>query len=294
MSGLSETEANVVTIEQILILIKEDPLILWPRSGAGHLVNLGEVRALQCAYAKPCLDASTILFAAFGDALHALYVRGSVAIGAAVRPFSDLDLIAVGSELPELAPEECEKIWSTHPYIESVDLALLEVEDLLTSPARRKFRSMLTVQSKLLAGVDIRGDLPNCRPDAFFALDQFEELEGECRWLDDILSGAIETPSFRGMNRTLNFWGRWAMRNVLRATQLIAMLDTGEYSSHLGTCTVLAMRRFPDFKNELAAAYWIERQGAPDPDAALKTLRQFGASIMPIWQLKTQAYVRNS
>ncbi|MGH6922856.1 MAG: hypothetical protein ACRED5_03710 [Propylenella sp.] len=272
-----------VELEEIGRTLDREPIVLWPRDNDGALSNLGESCPMQAKYKEVCEKAVARIINAHGPKIDCVYVRGSVAIAAAVPPYSDLDLLAAGSLLPRDAPDICSHLESEHPFLESVDLVLVDTLELKTSSDLAKLRAMISTQSKLLSGTDIRPELGRYHPDRVFAKAHFGDLARECNWLAEILSGAIPSPSFRGVDRGRQFWVRWSMRNVLRASQLLAMLCTAEYSSHLGTCTRLAAKHFPQFRRQLLKAFWIERQHSPDPEAAHVVLADFQSRVLPLW-----------
>ncbi len=81
---------------------------IWPLDDCGRLVNLGEVSELQIQYRPLCRYAADQLQHMLTDQAHAIYLRGSVSIGAAIPHYSDLDLFVVASgalEVSELSLE---------------------------------------------------------------------------------------------------------------------------------------------------------------------------------------------
>lgn len=262
---------------------------VWALDADGRLVNPASPARLQPPYRQACTAACTALRAIMGNDIRAIHVRGSAAIGRAIPPFSDLDLLVV-THRPWRGSSVAlhDRLMADFPFLESVDIGLIPQDEIGATPFGRKVRSYLQVEAACLWGEDLAHRWTRPKPDADLARVRFPGLVAELEGLDDILSGAAPAPAYRDIPRPAAFWAKWAMRMVLRATHLLSMLETRAYTNDLSTCQRLAAAHFPAFRPMLGRAGRNERQAESCPLEARFVLRWFLDVVAPIWSARVE------
>jgi uncharacterized protein len=132
----------------------------------GVIVTGVDADRVPALYDETLDDAVATLSRALGDALHSVYLYGSVATGQASAPSSDVDLVAVlRHPAPDVVAAAAAALSDRHRHlarevgIGSVDLATLQRRDRI-GHAERCFLKHYTVH---LAGPDLRTTYPRCR-----------------------------------------------------------------------------------------------------------------------------------
>lgn len=184
---------------------------------------------------------------AFGNALHSVYVRGSVARGTARIPVSDLDTMA----LVTLGRTDYAKEWSrtfehalreVYPWVPRVEMIADPLSEVLSY---RETRIALTTQAVCVGGTDILPTLPPLKPGRDVVLYAWtlhthvtDFLAHESQWDDR---------QWRSRCHAL-------MKRMLRTGAELAMERRGRYTRDLFTC------------------YWEYAQVYPDQEPLMKTV----------------------
>jgi hypothetical protein len=98
-----------------------------------------------------------------------------------------------------------------------------------------------------------------------------------------MIAGGDGFGCYRGVPRPASFWARWSMRVVLRASQMLAMLDTGKYSNDLHSCLFLGASRFPEWGHRLRSCFATERDPAGHIITAMDDLSWWREEVLPLW-----------
>lgn len=140
-----------------------------PREGVGPdgiIVTGVGARPVLAAYEAVLATSAEKLTSHLGDALHGLYVYGSVATGQARPPRSDLDLYAV-TRWP--AADACREAADTLSAafvdtVRAVGIASTTWDEVMTpGPAGQAERCFLRHYCVHVTGEDLRADLADCR-----------------------------------------------------------------------------------------------------------------------------------
>ncbi|GAA2760761.1 nucleotidyltransferase domain-containing protein [Actinopolymorpha rutila] len=164
----------------------------------GFITTGARIANVRAPYDAVLADVRTTIRAALGTELHGLYLYGSVATGQAVPPASDLDLAAVviGPDALETCRLLGEELSARHrSVVREVGVSPVQLEKLLAEDdAGRAERCFLKHYCVGVAGIDLRPDLPRCRPDRAIAREFVGELAPKLRHFTERLEAAA-TPA---------------------------------------------------------------------------------------------------
>lgn len=231
----------------------------YPQDADGFLLNPTSDANIQKPWRSPVEEAANLVRAHFGDRLHGLYLRGSVAQGTARLGISDLDLIVIvrGDVMrPDAAwcGQLDTAIVSRFPGVHKVDTTLMPLKEVLHPSIQ--FR--LKVNSLFLAGFDLRPRLPRFRPEDRAALQYARQLGrdvGHCLVL------VAKPPSAKEWHRVAT----WIGKSLVRAGFELVMRDVKRYTTDLyPSCQAFAARvpnRATDMRRALEFA--AGAHGAP-------------------------------
>jgi hypothetical protein len=134
-----------------------------PTDEEGWIVNPCRSDRLQPLWLDLVEDLKELCREYFGDNLHSLYIRGSVARGCAFAGISDLDSFAIIYE--ELADEEDKWTASTqrllklkYPFCAGVEIGIIPYQNFLKT---HHLKVLLKTQSLCIFGEDLSRSLPS-------------------------------------------------------------------------------------------------------------------------------------
>jgi len=233
------------------------PRYVWPTDRNGNLINLGN-SSFQGTFLPIIEDVKGEIFPLVRSSW-LLAVRGSVAIGAAVPPFSDLDLILIVDDL--VAEEDRSALERARAkiqlaYADRLDLVELQLVDR-TRSSRELSRAVahLQLQSVTLTGHALQ--YPPLRPDLDLYYRLWEGTRSACRSIAQNVK--VADLSWNTEPKPASFWCRWVLRDVIRMTCGVAMLRTKLYSSHLDSCVELISDALPPLAPTARALLSAER-----------------------------------
>lgn len=179
----------------------------------------------------------------FGDKIHSIYVRGSVAKGQAVKRVSDVDTYCVMKDddfkpNPENAKAFNSKIVNEYPYCFQVELVAMSKNFIMDNHKRRM---TLKTQGRCVYGEDLALEIEGQKLcDMYHVLPNFR------------LHSKVNLPNYlemdKGNSPRLKSCCSWMMKNLLRSAYELIMLDEGKWTSDLFLCHQLVSERFPEMK----------------------------------------------
>lgn len=200
----------------------------------GYLKNPASLEKIQEKW-KPLIDDVVEVYKKnFGENLHSVYVRGSVAKGGAVDGVSDLDTFAYVS----LPKENIRKGWQSeekdllkekYPFAEDIEISAMPLPE--------------TGSSMILQSVCVYGEgmeVPPKKPgkDMINHLHYLEERYANTqKWLEEI--PANEKEKIIGKCA-------WLMKDILRAGFELTMERSGKYTRDLYLCYKDFSEYYPD------------------------------------------------
>ena len=218
----------------------------WEADKSGHLSN-GAVEELQ-PEVSPLVDEAKAIFLPVINSDACLLLRGSMSIGLAVLPFSDMDLIlfctkeVLGARIKEWNQRHEDLSERLRGRIDLVDLQVVPLD----VPGRQLDRCLLqaSLQSIRLCGTLSVPLGPVLLNNSLYETMWSDVIAGSRAICVDLRrDGQIQ---WAGTPRGPNFWCRWVIRDVLRMLSGRISLRTGVYTSHLDSCAKLISDYAPD------------------------------------------------
>jgi predicted nucleotidyltransferase len=220
------------------------------------------------AYEPVLADAVARLRATLGDRLHGLYLYGSVATGRAVAPDSDVDLLALCTTLAGLPEVENigKKLSTRHAeLVREVAVARATLAELRSDDdAGLGNRAFLKHYCVCLDGVDLRPDLPRCRPSRALAAGFTADLAADLAGVRAYQQGA----------------GRRAARRLLLAAAVLESVAHGGWTTDRATGAALVTLHHPEWTDDVDRALRWSAGRPADPAEVRDFLAGFGAWLV--------------
>lgn len=213
----------------------------------------------------------------WNEAVHSIYIRGSVAVGKAISGVSDLDSFAVvNTPKSQLDDTWCDPVQKQlkleYPFCTGVELKALEAEGLLNLnlEAYNHLRMLIKTQAACVWGEDISLQFPSYKPDMDAVSHGFDLEEDLQRVLID-LQQFDQTES-----ATVQKICQWMMKRIIRSGFEIVMETAQCYTRDLYPCYELFSRYFPEKQSQMYQALTWAINPIDDPVKISEFLNSFG------------------
>jgi len=238
----------------------------------GYLVPEVSAEKIQQEY-KPALE--DMIHACkkhYEDNLHSVYVRGSIAKGAAIPDVSDVDGMivlrsVVSTEEKEWLADFRESMKQKYPFITKFEMAHYAADSFIDFS--RRDRVVLKLQSLCLYGTDIRGNIENLKPGketVLHAHNLNEEVEN--------LMIKFDTQSFTDAN--LKNWCSWIMKRILRTGHELVAERSQRFTRDLYRCWEGFAEYYPEKKDEMYHVLDLAINPTTDIQKISKTMASIG------------------
>ena len=207
----------------------------------GYIINPASLTKIQPEWKPVIEDIVEQYKSTCGNALQAVFIRGSVAKGTAVMHLSDVDTFAYANltrnEIPVDWMDEFEKkMVSTYPFVQNIELSIDPISEAYDD------RIML-VQSVCVYGTDISQDMPKVRIGKDL-ITTASRLEERYAWLRAKLP-TLDDPEELKKGCT------WLMKLFLRSGAEIVMDRSHLYARDLYPCYEIFSRYYPEKESEM-------------------------------------------
>jgi uncharacterized protein len=254
-------------------------VVLDPREGVASdgTIATGAARAaVPSAYTELLDDALATVTERLGDALHSLYLYGSVATGQARPPRSDLDLLAVVTR-PTSGHDQAatELSHRHHDLVREVSIATVGIRTLARDDlGGRADRCFLTHYCVHLSGPDLRVSSPPCRPSVALAVG----FNGD---LGDALARArTQLEEATDPRDRARLTARMCRKILLAAATLLSAREGG-WSTDRGTGVELIRRHQPALHPlAVTALRWSEPPPPGPPADVLPIVERLGGWLV--------------
>ena len=211
----------------------------------------------------------------WGDAVHSIYIRGSVAKGLAVKGISDLDSFAVMQprwdntvthEALEAWMEKVEGvIQTTFPFVESIEVGLEAYNGVLDRANIYTF--IIKTDAVCVHGESLARKIDPYKPDA--------EIAFQTRYFREHLNYFLDEYPQEPDGEKADFLA-WLMRRFLRLGMELVMMKEQRYTRDLYLCYESFAKHYPGREGEMYRALEL----ALNPEASRESERfaqTFGA-----------------
>lgn len=179
--------------------------------------------------------------------ISSIYVRGSVARGAAITGISDIDLVVIVKNplhkgySREWVRPFTQQLRNRYPQVDDVEVEIVTEHSLLNINQHMGIRVLLTLQGKLLIGDDVLKRLPHIKPDdsSFVHIPTFSDFQ--CKLKDTLTGKDVFLPAYIP----------WVTKRYIRTGFELCIEKEEVFTRDLYPCYEIFSRYYPDKKNEM-------------------------------------------
>lgn len=233
----------------------------------GCVINSLSIENIQPEYALILQEIVDLYQVHFKDILDSIYIRGSVAKGAAIPDISDIDTVAfVNRDLTEEENEKrskiSEPIRKKYPYVTGVEILTLPIESI---ERNQKVKFLLKTQCLCIYGKDLAENIPK-QPlgigsySHFFSLE--ESMEGIKKWREE-----EEDPKEERICS-------WIMKGIVRTGFELVMEKEQCYTRDLYPCYERFAKHYPEQAEAMLNILTLAVYPTDDPMITDKTIEE--------------------
>src|SRR3989344_772533 len=183
----------------------------------------------------------------FGDKLHSVYIRGSVAKGEAIDGIADLDSIAVVNLPKEQIDikwkEEFNKqIIAKYPFVKNIEIVAGTLDHALSK--NRGVHIIIKTQAVCIYGDDLSDSIAKLKPGKESAL-HFRNLQDELQQTIDFFENGWGDSLEESLDKC-----SWIMKRILRTGFELVMERENKYTRDLYPCYESFSKYYPNKKDD--------------------------------------------
>ena len=184
----------------------------------------------------------------FGDKLHSVYIRGSVAKGEAIDGIADLDSIAVVNLPKEQIDikwkEEFNKqIIAKYPFVKNIEIVAGTLDHALSK--NRGVHIIIKTQAVCIYGDDLSDSIAKLKPGKESAL-HFRNLQDELQQTIDFFENGWGDNLEESLDKC-----SWIMKRILRTGFELVMERENKYTRDLYPCYESFSKYYPNKKDDM-------------------------------------------
>jgi hypothetical protein len=213
----------------------------------GYLINPASKEKIQEEWQPIVNDIVEKYKSQYGDALHSVYIRGSVGKGDAVVGISDVDTFSYVT----LKKEEIKTDWMdsfekemsvTYPFAQGVELSVDSIED---APNDR----ILILQSACVYGNDLNAEMPRIKVGKETLGHVYSHVK-DLQWFDEWLLKPQESQEIKKSCT-------WLMKRFLRTGLELTMERAGLYTRDLYPSYKVFAEYYPEKEVEMKEVLYL-------------------------------------
>jgi predicted nucleotidyltransferase len=216
-----------------------------PIDGQGYIVNPTSIKKIQPEWLAAVEKVKKAYVQHFGEDLHSIYIRGSVAKGHAIENISDIDSFAVVS-LPD---EKIDTSWaaafrdeliSEYPFITGVEIGAIPLDEIKDNKGDQ---IMIKTQAICMYGKNLADEIPAMKPGRETAQHVVyieKEIVRTKEWLNS------EHSAEEIMRKCT-----WIMKRILRSGFELVMERSQKYTRDLYPCYEGFSEYYPEQKDNM-------------------------------------------
>jgi hypothetical protein len=236
----------------------------------GFIVNSTSIEKIQPEWLPAVEEVRGAYVQHFGDNLHSVYIRGSVAKGQAIEHISDIDSFAVVS----LAYEKIDMLWSDlfkqeliseYPFVTGVEIGAIPIDELKD---HKGDQIMIKTQAICVYGKNLADEIPAMKPGMETA-----------QHIHFIKSEIIRTKEwFHGEHSTEEVMRKctWIMKRILRSGFELVMERSQKYTRDLYPCYEGFSEYYPEQKGNMYKVLQLAINPTADKVEIEKVLNDIG------------------
>tara|TARA_B100000745_G_scaffold58094_2_gene34452 strand:- start:13273 stop:14073 length:801 start_codon:yes stop_codon:yes gene_type:complete len=211
----------------------------------GFIVNTTSPEKIQSVWLPAVEMVKEAYQKHFGEHLHSVYIRGSVAKGEAIDNISDIDSFAVVT----LPYDDIDTSWSKDfvremttqfPFIVGVEIGAIPLEEL---EDHKGDRIMIKTQSICVYGENLAETLPSLKP----GIETAQHIKGIEREINKTKEWLQEDHTDEEIKRRCT----WIMKRIIRSGFELVMERSQKYTRDLYPCYEGFSEYYPEKKEEM-------------------------------------------
>lgn len=248
---------------------------LWRIDADGNILN--DAVAITSPYDIMAADAVAAYTGNIVNDVHSIYVTGSVARGLVVEGVSNLNVIALLTEMTDadlvlqdwiMSAEE--NILAKYPSLSDVVLEVWPYNYVFSDPGRFSIGAfIIKTQSVCLWGSDVAPELPDYKIEAAIANDDLVQVK-----LD--IDEAVAKIKRNSRPENVSYWCREVMKHILHAGFALVMVDEGVYTRDLDLCYEYFAKHYPGHAADMQRALRYAENPSMDAMEVLGYLANMG------------------
>lgn len=214
------------------------------------------------------------------DLIHSIYVRGTVARGAAIACVSDLDTFAVVTGDPDLidqawTADAAAAILRDHPVISDTGFDWWPLDELRDTTRFNEMVLLMATQSACVWGDDLIPSFPRFKPDIITANNDVWHIKPD-------IEEAITEVQAASDPSEISYWCRRICKNMLRAGFGLAMIEDRAFTRDLLPCYDYFTKHYPDHAADMRRVLQLAIEPSGDREVVLDLLNGFGRRLIDL------------
>lgn len=257
-----------------MVGMKVEPIGSYlPTDAEGFIVNPTSLEKVQPKWLPVIERVKDAYREHFGECLHSVYIRGSVAKGGAIDNVSDLDSFAVVA-LPHdqidltWSQDFDKQVMSEYSFVRGVEIAVIPLDEL---DSHRADKIMIKTQSICVYGLNLADDIPPLKP----GKETAQHVKGIAREVAKTREWLDEEHAEDEIRRRC----AWIMKRLLRAGFELVMERSGKYTRDLYPCYEGFSEYYPEKRDEMYRVLELAINPTSDTGEIRQTLGGLGTWI---------------
>jgi len=256
----------------------------------GFLINESSVDNIISPWKEACEEAKSIYRRHLGDAVHSIYVRGSVPRGMAIHRISDLDTFAVifaqANDIDFSAMEnEMEQFQQKYDFLSGLDAQVFFYEDILNDSDCINERFVIKTLSACLYGDDLAQKIVPFKADRSLAQHQSKNLP-------IAVDNVKKAMSITAPNDYIRDCCQWIMKRIVRTGFVLVMEKEQAFTRDLYTSCQIFSKYYPEQQNNMNHALELAINPSEHPAEINHFIDDFGAWLQN--ELKQQLWPKSN
>lgn len=246
----------------------------------GYIISESDISKINSPWKEAVEEIKEAYINNLGDALHSIYVRGTVSRGEAIAGISDIDTFAVLNR----AIHKGDRAWfretaatleKKYSFCTDIELNLSEYEQVMDEEKGFNDRFLIKTQSACIYGKDLRENIHDFKTDIQTASHFHRDLPF-------FFEKAIVNMHNNPQPEEVQSWCRWIMKRIIRAAFILVMDKEQKFTRDLYPSYEIFSKYYPEKEPSMKEAlnlainpsgkveevesfikdfgYWVERE----------------------------------
>lgn len=259
-----------------------------PKDADGYIINDTSADKIAQEFRALIIEVQNIIITELGEALHSLYLTGSIPRGMAAIGSSDLDIFATlkpgyTDEFLSAIKEKANALISNNQMVSKIDIEIwtfAEVFPLASDLTNIKIKNTLSTFDVILKnaslciyGKDLGNYIPPIKPDVALANDELIVIHDDIQEAKRSILAAKHTEQ-------IEYWCKRVMKNIIRAGFCLCIPIIHQQTRDIDLCAEVFLKHYPGMQGVIERALtWIQKPSSSASDI-IQYLDDSGASFL--------------